>query len=163
MYARWSSQTTVILPNGDDRVGYTLGYTGDLTGDFNRDFILTVTPAAGYTVIDVSTEITDVIKDGDDYKFKVVDNVPIHIKVQETSTGKQTESSDTTLNYDNGSKTDVRTVAEKDNSGTSTITVKSVNTKDDVVQYESVTEAIVTQSSATVTITTTDDESAEAS
>lgn len=163
MYARWSSQTTVILPIEDDRVGYTLSYTSDITGAYNRDFTLTITPTAGYTVVEVSAGNTDVIKAGDDYTFKVVDDISVHIKVQETSTGKQTESSDTVLNYDNGSKTDVRTVAEKDNSGTSTITVTSVNTKDDVVLYESTTEAIVTQSSATVTIRTTDDESAEAS
>ncbi len=163
VYAVWDSTTTVILPNEEDRTGYELGYTGSLSGEYDRQFTLTVTPKAGYEVIEVTALGNTITPSGNDYKFNVTDNTPVHIKVKDTATGKQTESSDTTLNYDNGSKTDVRTVVEKDISGTSTITVKSENKMGTEIRYTSTTVANVTSSSATVTIRTTDDESAEAS
>lgn len=159
IYAKWSNQTVVTLPDAEDAVGYTITTNSDLSGDYNRSFTMTITPISGYTISsvwaidDITAQRTSA---GGDYTFNVTEDCSVYVEVTETATGKQTETAKTVVENDDSSTTTIKTTVETEN-GSKTITESASKTAGTTAASESTTTARMTDSSAIVTIETTDD------
>ena len=154
LYAGWTDQMTVTLPDEASWVGYTISnVAGGTTGAYNRDFSLDVALAGEYTELKVykviGTETTELVAAGSTYSFKVTADTSVKVSVK---LGEKTTEVSKTEEVDiRGNTTAITTKVETtEGSATKTIT-ETANTA--ATGATSALTAEVTATSASVEFT----------